>query len=117
MNQIYPDYQPKVLAQRQAPLSPIQNAPGTFDDKIIVLDISSGGGIRGNAMSLLLDLARKPVFLHDDSVPSLDALLNLSRGKAAPRPFYVVSTKERTALVAYLKSLDTGPDKEVAMRR
>ena len=117
MNQIYPDYKPKVLAQRQAPLSPIQNAPGTFDDKMIVVDASPGGGIRGNALPLLLDLARKPVFLHDNSVPSLDALLNPSRGKGAPHPFYAVSAKERTALVAYLKSLDTGSDKGVAMRR
>ena len=117
MNQIYPDYKPKVLAQRQAPLSPIQNAPGTFDDKMIVVDASPGGGIRGNALPLLLDLARKPVFLHDNSVASMDALLSPSRGKGAPHPFYVVSAKERTALVAYLKSLDTGPDKAVAMRR
>ena len=115
MNQIFPDYKPKVIAQRQAPLSPIQNSPGTFDDKMIVVDASPGGGIRGNAMPLLLDLARKPVFLHDNSVASMDALLNPSRGKGAPHPFYIVSAAQRTALVAFLKSLDTGSDKSVAM--
>ena len=107
MNVIWPGYAPKVLAQREAPLSPIQNAPGTFDDKMIVVDASPGGGIRGNALPLLLDLARKPVFLHDDSVHSLDELLNPKRGKTAPHPFYAVTSAERTELVAYLKSLDT----------
>lgn len=107
MNVIWPGYAPKVLAQRQPPLTPIQNAPGTFDDKMIVVDASPGGGIRGNALPLLLDLARKPVFLHDDSVPSLDALFDPKRGKTAPHPFYVVSPAERAQLVAYMKSLDT----------
>ena len=107
MKIIWPGYAPKVLAQRQPPLSPIQNAPGTFDDKMVVVDASPGGGIRGNAIPLLLDLARKPVFLHDDSVNSLEELLNPKRGKTAPHPFYVVRPAQRTELVAYLKSLDT----------
>ncbi len=107
MKTIWPGYAPKVLAQRQAPLSPIQNAPGTFDDKMVVVDASPGGGIRGNALPLLLDLARKPVFLHDDSVNSLEELLNPKRGKMAPHPFYVVRPAQRSELVAYLKSLDT----------
>ena len=107
MKTIWPGYAPKVLAQRQAPLSPIQDSPGTFDDKMIVVDASPGGGIRGNALPLLLDLARKPVFLHDDSVNSLDELLNPKRGKRAPHPFYLATPAQRTDLVAYLKSLDT----------
>ncbi|QMW07161.1 hypothetical protein H3H32_32015 [Spirosoma foliorum] len=107
MKTIWPGYAPKVLAQRQAPLSPIQNAPGTFDDKMVVVDASPGGGIRGNALPLLLDLARKPVFLHDDSVKSLDELLNPKRGKTAPHPFYVVRPAQRSEMIAYLKSLDT----------
>ncbi|WP_460585170.1 hypothetical protein [Hymenobacter arcticus] len=107
MNVIWPGYVPKVLAQRQPPLTPIQNAPGTFDDKMIVVDASPGGGIRGNALPLLLDLARKPVFLHDDSVHSLDELLDPKRGKTSPHPFYVVTSAQRGVLVAYLKSLDT----------
>jgi mono/diheme cytochrome c family protein len=107
MNVIWPGYAPKVLTQRKPPLTPIQNSPGTFDDKMIVVDASPGGGPRGNALPLLLDLARKPVFLHDDSVHSLDELLNPKRGKTAPHPFYVVSPAQRTEMVAYLKSLDT----------
>ncbi len=107
MTTIWPGYKPTVIAQRQAPLTPIQNAPGTFDDKMIVVDASPGGGIRGDALPLLLDLARKPVFLHDDSVSSLDELLDPTRGKMAPHPFYVAKPAERANVVAYLKSLDT----------
>ncbi|NML67676.1 c-type cytochrome [Hymenobacter sp. RP-2-7] len=107
MNVIWPGYAPKVIAMRQPPLSPIQNAPGTFDDKMIVVDASPGGGIRGNALPLLLDLARKPVFLHDDEVKGLDALFDPKRGAKAPHPFYVVAPADRAALVAYMKSLDT----------
>ena len=107
MNKIWPGYAPKVIAQRPPPLTPIQNAPGTFDDKMIVVDASPGGGIRGDALPLLLDLARKPVFLHDDSVKGLDALLDPSRGATAPHPFYVADKLQRADVVEFLKGLDT----------
>ncbi len=107
MKTIWPGYAPKVLAERP-PLSPIQNAPGTFDDKMIVVDASPGGGIRGDALPLLLDLARKPVFLHDDSVSSLDALLDPKRGASAPHPFYVADKLQRSDMVEFLRGLDTG---------
>ena len=58
-------------------------------------------------MPLLLDLARKPVFLHDNSVASLDQLLSAECGASAPHPFYIADAGERADLVAYLKSLDT----------
>ena len=108
MNRIYPGYRPAVLARRKPPLTPVQNAPGTFDDKMIVVDASGRGGIRGDALPLLLDLARKPVFLHDDSVHSLDALLDPARGATAPHPFYVRGRSARADMAAFLRSLDTG---------
>lgn len=108
MERIFPGYQPTVIAQRKPPLSPIQNSPGTFDDKMVVVDASPRGDIRGNALPLLLDLARKPVFLNDDSVPSLDALLDPKRGARAPHPFYVVDPAKRKEMVEFLRSLDTG---------
>ncbi len=81
MKKIFPGYSPKVLAIRKPPLSPIQNSPGTFDDKMIVVDASPGGEIRGNALPLLLDLAGKQRFLHDDSVSSFR---HSTRSKAWP---------------------------------
>jgi len=105
MEEIMPGYKPEILGKRQPPLSPVQNAPGTFDDKMIVVDASDRGDIRGNAMPLLLDLAPKQHFLHDSSVAGLDRLLDPARGKMEPHPFYVSAPTERADVVAFLKGL------------
>ena len=109
MSTIFPGDHTVVLAQREPPLNPIMDTPGnTFDDKMAVVNASVRGEIRGIAMPLLLDLARKPVFLHDNSVPSLAMLLDPSRGPAAPHPFYLPNAAQRGHVVTFLKSLDTG---------
>jgi hypothetical protein len=96
-----------LLASRTAPLNPILDTPGVFfDDKMAVVNASLRGLERGTALPLLLDLARKPVFLHDNSVPTLDALLDPVRGATVPHPFYVTDPAARGDLVAFLKSLD-----------
>jgi mono/diheme cytochrome c family protein len=103
---IFPGDMPTVLATRDPPLSPIENTPGsTFDDKMIVINASVRGLVRGSAMPLLFDLARKPVFLHDNSVPTLEGLFDASRGATAPHPFYLDATVG-SDMAAYLKSLD-----------
>ena len=107
MKTIFPGDNPVVLAQRDPPLNPIMNTPdSTFDDKMAVVNASARGDIRGIAMPLLLDLARKPVFLHDNSVGSLDELLDAKRGATAPHPFYL-SASQRADVVEFLKGLDT----------
>jgi hypothetical protein len=109
MSVIFPGDMPVVLAQRTPPLSPIENTPGsTFDDKMIVINASIRGLNRGTALPLLLDLARKPVFLHDNSVPTLEGLFDPARGATAPHPFYLADTASRSQLATFLKSLDTG---------
>ncbi|HEX5280619.1 MAG TPA: hypothetical protein VFW28_11130 [Micropepsaceae bacterium] len=113
MAQIFPGDRPVKLASRKPPLNPILNTPGSyFDDKMAVVNASLRGEKRGIAMPLLLDLARKPVFLHDDSASSLGNLLDGSRGRAAPHPFYVTDTRRREDVIAFLKSLDTGASAE-----
>lgn len=108
MATIFPGDHPAVLAQRMAPLNPVLDTPGSFfDDKMAVVNGSLRGEKRGIAMPLLLDLARKPVFLHDNSVASLDELLNPSRGPMAPHPFYLPDAGRRADIVAYLRGLDT----------
>ena len=108
MGQIWPGDRPMILAPRTPPLNAVQNTPvGTFDDKWAVVNASLRGEKRGVAMPLLLDLARKPVFLHDNSVSSLDSLLDPSRGGRAPHPFYLANRQRRADVVAYLKGLDT----------
>ena len=53
-----------------------------------------------------MDLARKPAFLHDGSVPTLDNLLDPSRGPSSPHPFYVADSAARGDVVLFLKGLD-----------
>ena len=105
---IFPAYRPEVIATRMPPQDPVQNSPGTFDDKFVVVDASDRGDPRGNALTLLLDLNRKPKFLHDASVPSLGRLLDPARGRTAPHPFYFSDDQERADVLAFLRSLDMG---------
>lgn len=108
MKTIFPGDNPVQLAIRMPPLNPVLNtANDIFDDKMVIVNASIRGDIRGTALPLLLDLARKPVFLHDNSVPSLDALFNPTRGANAPHPFYVTNSADRAAIVSYLQGLDT----------
>ena len=108
MKRIFPGDHPETLAQRMAPLNPVLNtADSTFDDQMAVVNASARGEIRGIAMPLLLDPARKPVFLHDNSVTSMDELLDAKRGANAPHPFYL-SGSQRADVVQFLRGLDTG---------
>lgn len=107
MVEIWPGDAPVVLATRPKPLNDVLDSPGFFDDKMAVVNASIRGLPRGTALPLLLDLARKPVFLHDDSVESLDSLLDPTRGPTSPHPFYVSDPDQRLDLVDFLNSLDT----------
>lgn len=117
MTRIFPGYNPTILAQRPVEppfrpmaLAPIQDDPASiYDDKTVVVDASQRMDLRGSVMPLLLDLARKPNFLHDSSVPTFDALLNPSRGANAPHAVYLEDEGERADVAEFLKSLDTTP--------
>lgn len=114
MKTIWPGYTAIPVGKRgDTKLSTILNAAGTFDDKMIVVDASDRGEKRGNAMPLLLDLARTNIFLHDASVPSLDNLLDPARGESAPHPFYLADATQRAEVVEFLKGLDTGPSNQL----
>lgn len=98
-----------LLAQRDPPLNPILNTPDSiFDDKMAVVNASIRGLERGIALPLLLDLARKPVFLHDNSVATLEDLLSSSRAATAPHAFPIRNDQDRAAVVTFLKSLSAG---------
>ncbi len=116
LKELWPGYAPIVLAKRASPLSPVQDSPGTFDDKMIVIDASDRDR-RGNALPLLLDLARKEVFLHDASVPGLDALLDSKRGPQAPHAFYVPDSAGRRDVIAFLHSLEVPSNLPTARAR
>jgi len=108
LKELWPDYVPAILAKRNPPLSSIEDSPGGYDDKMVVIDASERGEKRGIPLPLLLDLSRKKTFLHDDSVPGLDALLNPERGEKEPHPFYLKDKAQRADMVAFLSGLDTG---------
>jgi len=78
---------------------------------MVIVDASAHGGPRGNALPLLLDLARTTIFLHDASVGSLDELLDPKRGKKSPHPFYIDNKKSRADVVEFLRGLDTDSTK------
>jgi len=108
MKKVFPGDNPVTLAQRTPPLNPVMNTVDSiFDDKMAVFNASLRGEVRGLAMPLLLDLARKPVFLHDNSVPSLDALFDPKRGATAPHPFFLADAAQRAEMVQFLRGLDT----------
>jgi hypothetical protein len=113
MKQVWPGDDPKVLAQRTPPLNPVMDTPGNpFDDKMAAVNASLRGMERGVALPLLLDLARKPAFLHDKTVRRLENLVDPARGPAAPHPFYVAEPSQRAAVVAFLRALDTRGEAE-----
>ncbi|MBA2304913.1 MAG: hypothetical protein H0W08_20090 [Acidobacteria bacterium] len=108
MATIFPGDNPDTLATRQPPLNPVVNtAASIFDDKMVIVNASIRGDIRGATLPLLLDLARKPVFLHDNSVSTLDNLLDPGRGAMAPHPFYLADPGQRAQVVAFLQGLGT----------
>lgn len=107
METIWPGDDPELVFERPRPLYHVVNSPGTFDDKMAVVNAQVRGLARGIALPLLLDLARKPSFLHDGSVRTLDDLLDPARGADAPHPFYEADPDVRADLAAFLRSLDT----------
>ena len=108
---LFPAWVGAVAADRTASgLAPVRNyGASTFDDKLIVVDASNQGQPRGSALPLLMDLARKPVFLHDDSVKSLAALLDPARTMDVPHPFFIADAAKRADVVKFLNSLDDDP--------
>lgn len=118
MNRIYPGYNPTVVYQRQAPLSPIQKSFGGpspyFDDRFVVVDASRAGGVRGVALPMKLDLARRTSLLHDDEIVGVsfddaaDQMMNAAkRDPKAAHPFFVANSDDRKALIEFMKSLGT----------
>ncbi|MEJ7823115.1 MAG: hypothetical protein WKF85_12385 [Chitinophagaceae bacterium] len=110
---LWPGYTPVVVGLRgNKKLSKILNSPGDFDDKMVIVDASAHAGPRGNALPMLLDLARTTIFLHDASVKSLDELLDPKRGKKSPHPFYIDDTKQRADIIEFLRGLDINSEKK-----
>jgi uncharacterized protein (TIGR03437 family) len=118
---LYPAYSPTVIFQRPAPLSPIQKSFGGpspfYDNRLVVVDASVKGDVRGYALPMKLDLARRTSLLHDDEIvgatfdEAADIMMNSAkRDPKAAHPFFVASADDRKAIIEFMKSLTTsGP--------
>jgi mono/diheme cytochrome c family protein len=100
---LWPAYKPEVLGYRMPPFAPLANSPGVYDDKLVVVDASDRSARRGIPTPFLVDLARKPFFLHDASVPTMEALFDPGRGSQEPHPFYVDDRADRADLITFLQ--------------
>ena len=116
---LYPGWAGVLVATRPGPpfaaLVPVKNSTGIFDDKMVITEASNYQQPRGSALPSLIDLARKPSFLHDDEVTgatptaALTTLLDPARGATSPHPFFVADTTQRANVVTFLRSLDDSP--------
>src|ERR1022692_2682300 len=117
---MYPGYSPTVVFNRPAPLSPIQKSFGGpspfYDNRLVVVDASPNGGVRGYALPLKLDLARRTSLLHDDEISgatfddAADTMMNSAKRDAkAAHPFFVADPNDRKAVIEFMKSLGTSP--------
>jgi uncharacterized protein (TIGR03437 family) len=118
LTRIYPGYNPTVVYSRVAPLSPIQKSFGGpspfYDNRFVVVDASRIGGVRGVALPLKLDLARRTSLLSDDEIvgtsfdDAADQMMNpAKRDPKAVHPFFVADATQRKAVIEFMKSLGT----------
>lgn len=85
----------------------LQDDPDSgYDDRLIVMNAEWRRGKKGYKVPQLVGVALTAPYLHDGSVPTLDALLSPDRGRRAPHPYYVVHPDERADLVAFLRAWD-----------
>jgi uncharacterized protein (TIGR03437 family) len=119
---MYPGYNPTTLFARSAPLSPIQKSIGGpspfYDNRLVIVDATREGNIKGFGLPLKLDLARRTSLLHDDEITGAtgtfdevaDIMMNpAKRDPAAAHPFFVANPTERKAVIEFMKSLGTSP--------
>jgi uncharacterized protein (TIGR03437 family) len=119
---LYPGYNPTVVANRTAPLSPIEKSFGGpspfYDNRLIVFDATREGGVKGFGLPLKLDLARRTTLLSDDEVvgaaatfdSASDAMMNPAlRDPKAAHPFFISDAGDRQAVIEFMKSLGTSP--------
>jgi uncharacterized protein (TIGR03437 family) len=122
MQDLYPGYNPTVIFVRPAPLSPIQKSFGGpspfYDNRMVVVDATREGNIKGFGLPLKLDLARRTALLHDDEITGTtgtfdevaDIMMNpAKRDPRAAHPFFVPDPTERKAVIEFMKSLGTSP--------
>lgn len=116
--QLYPDFQPTVLAKRNAPLSDViistdKGPDPSYYNELTVFNASVRADTVGFAIPLLAGLDGQTKFLHDLSISgatttdALNLLLDPTRGSGAQHPFYITDAGDRAAVTEYLRSRET----------
>jgi hypothetical protein len=83
-----------------------EDATTRYDDRIALTSGEDSIDRRGYKVPSLLGLWLSAPYLHDGSVPTLNALFDSARGEGAPHPYYVDGYEERRALAAFLNAWD-----------
>jgi mono/diheme cytochrome c family protein len=83
-----------------------ENETTGYDDRIALTAGEDSIDRRGYKVPSLLGLWLSAPYLHDGSVPTLNALFDPARGEGAPHPYYVDGNEERSALAAFLNTWD-----------
>ncbi len=83
-----------------------ENAAIGYDDRIALTSGEDSIDRRGYKVPSLLGLWMSAPYLHDGSVPTLDALFDPERGVGAPHPYFVEGNEDRSALAAFLNAWD-----------
>jgi hypothetical protein len=77
-----------------------------FDDRIALAPGEDAIAKRGYKVPSLLGLWLSEPYLHDGSVPTLEALVSPERGPGAPHPYFVDRPSDRRDLAAFLRVWD-----------
>jgi hypothetical protein len=77
-----------------------------YDDRLALTPGEDSIARRGYKVPSLLGLWWSAPYLHDGSVPTLEALLSPERGAGAPHPYFIPLSQERRDLVAFLQAWD-----------
>jgi len=83
-----------------------QDVDRRYDDRLTAMNAGWTKGPKGYKVPQLLGLYLTAPYLHDGSVPSLDALFSPERGPAAPHPFFISDPEGREDLITFLLAWD-----------
>ena len=83
-----------------------ENPDMGYDDRIALTPGEDSIARRGYKVPSLLGLRWSAPYLHDGSVPTLEALFSPERGPGAPHPYVIASLQEREELVEFLRAWD-----------
>lgn len=96
-----------VPGYRPARETPVAESPDLgYDDRIALTPGEDSIARRGYKVPSLLGLWLSAPYLHDGSVPTLEALLSPERGSDAPHPYFIPSPEERDELTSFLRVWD-----------